>query len=104
MTDEGVLDPWVATWLEANPLHATPLEDFSPEILELARTFSMGPPTIEIAHVTDEDVGGVPVRVYVPDGPTGLIVYFHGGGFVLGGIEVMDNVARELSQCSGAAV
>jgi acetyl esterase len=104
MTDEGVLDPWVAQWIEENPFMAAPLEDFSPEILELARTFSLGEPTIEIAQVTDEHVGDIPVRVYVPDAPTGVIVYFHGGGFVLGGIEVMDKVARELSQCSGAAV
>lgn len=102
---EGVLDPWVADWLAANPLFATPIEDFGPELLHLARTTSMGAPTIEVAQVSDELVGDVPVRVYVPDGQlSGLIVYFHGGGFVLGGIEVMDNVARELTRCAGAAV
>lgn len=106
MTDEeGVLDPWVAEWLEANPLIATPIEDFSPEVLDLARTTSMGPPAVDVASVTDETVDGVPVRVYVGDGrPSGLVVYFHGGGFVFGGIEVMDNVARQLTHCADAAV
>ena len=37
MDDEGVLDPRVAEWLEANPMMATPFEDFSPEMLALAR-------------------------------------------------------------------
>src|SRR5262245_40805554 len=95
--DKGVLDPWVAEWLEANPLIATPVEDFSPEVLELARTISMGPPTVDVANVSDEVIDGIPVRVYVNERPSkGLVVYFHGGGFVLGGIEVMDNVARDL--------
>jgi acetyl esterase len=103
--DEGVLDPWVAEQMEVNPFLTTPLEDFSPEILELARTVSLGPPTVDIAHVTDELVDDVPVRVYVgAREPAGLVVYFHGGGFVLGGIEVMDGVARELARCANAAV
>ena len=36
--------------------------------------------------------------------PTGLVVYFHGGGHVLGSIGLMDNVARELAHGSGAVV
>ncbi len=101
---EGVLDPWVAQWFEENPLVASEIE-FTPEVLELARTVSLGEPAVAIAHVSDEDVDGVPVRVYVDDEqPNGVVVYFHGGGFVMGGIEVMDNVARELARAAGAAV
>ncbi len=104
---EGVLDPWVSDWLAENPMRATPLEELDPEILELARgPFGM-PPAREIlmAHVSDETVGEVPIRIYQGDGePTGLIVYFHGGGFVMGSIGIMDNVARELAQGSGAVV
>jgi acetyl esterase len=33
-----------------------------------------------------------------------LVVYFHGGGFVMGSIGLMDNVARELAHSSGAVV
>ena len=36
--------------------------------------------------------------------PTGLVVYLHGGGFCIGSIGLMDNVARELAHCAGAAV
>ena len=37
MTDEAVLDPWVAEWIAGDPQRAVPFDDFSPEILELAR-------------------------------------------------------------------
>ena len=102
---EGKLDPWVAEWIAANPMRSTPFEDLSPEILELARGPFGEPPTREIDHISDESVGDVPVRIYRNDAePTGLVVYFHGGGFVIGSIGLMDNVARELTHHSGALV
>jgi len=103
--DEGVLDPWVADWMAANPERATPFADLVPELLELARG-DYGPQlTQEIDHVEDESVDGIPVRVYRDDGePTGLVVYFHGGGHVIGSIGIMDGVAREIAHASGAVV
>lgn len=106
VADEGVLDPWVADWMAANPERATPF-DFvaAPEMLELARGPVGFPPTREIANITDDVVDGVPVRIYQGEGaPTGLVVYFHGGGYVMGSIGLMDNVARELAHGSGAVV
>jgi len=103
--DEGVLDSRVAQWLEANPLQATPFEDFSPEMLALARGPVGAPPTRAIARVTDVVVDGIPIRMYEHDAaPDGLIVYLHGGGFCIGSIGLMDNVARELAHCANAAV
>ena len=105
MENEGVLDPWVSKWLAENPMRATPFEDLDPEILELARGPYGMPSTREIAQVSDESVGDVPIRIYQGEGePTGLVVYFHGGGFVIGSIGLMDNVARELTHSSGAVV
>ena len=105
MTDEGVLDPWVADYFAANPTASQPFEDLSSEILPLARGPVGAPPSREIARVTDEVVSGVPIRIYEHDeAPTGLVVYFHGGGFCIGSIGLMDNVARELAFSSGAAV
>jgi acetyl esterase len=104
-TEEGVLDPWVVDWMAANPEMATPLEDLIPEILELARGPVGFPPTRELADITDEQVGDVPIRIYRGEGePTGLVVYFHGGGFVIGSIGLMDNVAREIAHRSDAVV
>jgi acetyl esterase len=105
MTDEGILDPWVSEWMAANPERARPFEDLSPEWLELARSPVGFPPTRVLAAIDDDQVGDVPIRVYRDEGrPTGLVVYFHGGGFVIGSIGLMDNVARELAHHSGAVV
>ena len=102
MSDEGVLDPWVAEWLEANPLV---LDDFSPEFVALARGSFDLPATREVARVHDEVVAGVPVRMYEhAEDPTGLVVYFHGGGFCIGSVALMDNVARELAHVTGSVV
>jgi acetyl esterase len=102
VADEGVLDPWVVEWLETNPL---PGDDFSEEFLALARGSYDLPVAREIAHVRDDVVAGVPVRIYEHTEPaTGLVVYFHGGGWCVGSISLMDNVARELAFATGAAV
>ena len=87
------------------PSVATPIDDFPPELLELARGPVGFPPTRDIATITDDDVDGVPIRIYRGEGaPTGLVVYFHGGGHVIGSIGLMDNVARELAHGAGAVV
>ena len=100
-----MFDPRVVEWFEANPMMSEPFEDFSPEMLALARSPVGGPPTRAVARVADEVVDGVPLRIYQDDDrPAGLVVYFHGGGFCIGSIGLMDNVARELAHCSGAAV
>lgn len=105
MAEEGVLDPWVEEWMKANPERATPLEVLDPEILELARGPWAFPPTRDMADIRDDEVDGIPVRIYRPvDRPTGVVVYFHGGGFVMGSIGIMDNVARELAHASSAVV
>jgi len=103
--DEGVLDPEVAAWLEANPMYGTPLEVLDPEILELARGPVGAPPTRDIARVHDDEVDGIPVRAYRHDGPpTGLVVYFHGGGFVSGSVEAWDGTCRRIAKAAGVVV
>jgi len=107
--DEGTLDPYVAEWFAANPMYTSPMEEIIPELLELARSPVGAPPTREIAGVRDEvieqDGCRVPARVYRNDGePTAVLLYFHGGGFILGSIGLMDNVARELCHHTGAVV
>jgi acetyl esterase len=105
MDDEGTIDPQVTEWLAANPERSQPFEELDPELLELARgDFTIGTPR-PVAEVFDEDVDGVPVRIYRNDDvPTGLVVYFHGGGWVIGSLGIMDNVARALTLGSGAVV
>ncbi|HEX5945052.1 MAG TPA: alpha/beta hydrolase, partial [Acidimicrobiales bacterium] len=65
----------------------------------------------EMASVTDHVVtgpgGDVPVRVYVPTdepGPRPVLVYFHGGGWVIGSVETHDGTVRAVAEASGATV
>jgi acetyl esterase len=62
--------------------------------------------TVEDA-LAEFDGAHVPVRVYRPqDAQPGLatVVFFHGGGFVLGSVELMDDIARKLCRDMSAVV
>ncbi|MCZ0997433.1 hypothetical protein O1M63_03760 [Streptomyces mirabilis] len=71
MADESVLDQWNADWLKANG-RQIPMKD----IYQMARPKeSPWPVTRELAHVADDVVADVPVRIYRGAGrPTGLVV------------------------------
>jgi acetyl esterase len=48
---------------------------------------------------------GVPARLYRPSaGATGIVVYLHGGGWVIGDLETHDRACRRLAVTSGLAV
>jgi acetyl esterase len=53
--------------------------------------------------VQDRTVGGVGVRVYEQPGD-GVIVFAHGGGFVLGDLETHDAFTRRLAHATGRTV
>ncbi|MGY1689795.1 alpha/beta hydrolase [Geodermatophilus sp. SYSU D01105] len=64
---------------------------------------------VQVASVGDRTVpgpdGSLPVRIYTPNGsPRGAIVYFHGGGWVIGNIEVVDAPCRALADATGCVV
>ena len=48
----------------------------------------------------------IPVRIYTPDGrgPFPLLVWFHGGGWVIGDLETADGTARRLAAQAGCVV
>jgi acetyl esterase len=50
--------------------------------------------------------GEIPIRVYTPagDGPKPVIMYFHGGGWVIGDLDVCDNPVRRIANRTGAVV
>jgi acetyl esterase len=49
--------------------------------------------------------GEIPVRVLSPEHPPhGVIVYFHGGGWVMGSLDEFDTLARKLVNATGATV
>ena len=48
--------------------------------------------------------GGIPMRVYQPPGAAGVVVAFHGGGWLMGNRDTFDAVCRHLAADSGLAV
>lgn len=64
----------------------------------------------EVAEVTDTEVDGaegpLAARIYRPDGdgPRPTVVFFHGGGFAIGGIATHDLFCRELCNRVDAVV
>lgn len=67
-------------------------------------------PAPEVPSVRDRSIkgpaGDIPVRIYSPagEGPYPLIVYFHGGGWVIGDLETHDRECRLLCNDTGAVV
>ena len=70
-----------------------------------------GPP-IELAEVREETVSGAAgtlrARLFVPgedrDAGGGLIVYYHGGGWMIGDLDTHDHPCRLLARAAGARV
>jgi acetyl esterase len=64
-------------------------------------------PVYEIASLTIPGPGGeLPLRLYRPasDRPLPALLYFFGGGWVLGTIDTADGVSRSLANSSGALI
>ena len=86
------------------------MKDFSELTPTEARELSLTPPPeapTPVAEVVNRSISGpdgnIPLRIYRPAGaPLGVLVYFHGGGWVVGGLDSHDETCRRL--CAGAGV
>ena len=107
------LDPQVQGLLDA--FKAQGLKSFEQMTVPEARATAMAFVDLEgdvepVAEVTEHRVpvrgGEIALRLYRPAGAAAqpVVVYFHGGGFVFGNLDLVDKVARSLSKVSGAAV
>lgn len=109
----SALNPQVEAYLhELSAEGLPPLYRLSlPEARETYRELSVpdGEPEA-VDAVTDRSVpgpaGDVPIRVYTPtgDGPHPALVFFHGGGWMLGGLETHDALCRALANASQCVV
>lgn len=72
----------------------------------LAQALVLTGPATPVHEVFDTAVTDVPVRVYRPTSApaTAAIVFLHGGGWVLGDLELADTTCRDLAVHSGASV
>ncbi len=112
------LDPQIAALLD-DPSGA---HDDGPADLEALRAGyaetakRLGGPPQDVAHVQafriprgdDPDDPGIRAKYYLPldlaPGPAGALVWFHGGGWLIGDLEGIDPACRAICAASGQAV
>ena len=106
---DTALDRQVAAALEFARISKIPaLDSMTPEAARQFAESGMSPLELDIepmAEVIDTTVGEAPVRIFVPPhaGPDWL-VYFHGGGGVIGSIRGSEPAARYLAARTRATV
>ena len=113
---------WLATWPPDAPggldpklkaaIDATPVPDYAGlELPAIRANFAQrvgATPKLndKVAKTEDRKAGSVPVRIYTPEGagPFPLLVYLHGGGWVLGDLNSHDDLCRSLCRRAGVVV
>ena len=89
-----------------------PIHELTPELARQAgaamvELLGPGPDMARVENLAIEAADGDPInlRVLVPGGPVrGIIVYLHGGGWVLGALDQSDTLARRLAERTSCAV
>lgn len=101
-----MLDPDIAQFMG----QPQPMPALTPELVPMIRAgmamSAQAFPSVDLPRVENFDADGVPVRLYVPE--TGkilpLLVFLHGGGWMLGDLETHDAMLRHMAVHSGCAV
>ena len=88
-------------WHTMTPVQARAAYLAAAEILE--------PPRAALRRVLDFQIPtpaghALPARLYANSAAAPVLLYLHGGGFVIGGIDTHDSLCRQLALRSGAAV
>jgi acetyl esterase len=109
-----MLDPQARAFLDQLAASGQPpLNELPTEVARIGATgltAQLGGPPEDIAEVRELSIpgpgGAIPARLYVPAGtaPLPLLVYYHGGGFVIGSLDGYDPVMRSLANASGCII
>lgn len=104
------LDPFVSALLAQlgsggfTGFHSMPVGECREAFSALVKALGAGSAKIRSAEdrVIPGPRGDIPIRVFTPQGagPFPVLMYFHGGGFVIGDVDTYDASCREL--CAGA--
>jgi acetyl esterase len=89
------------------PLHELTLEEARAFGVTMARRFGNGPEMARVERHTIAAADGTPLemRVLVPDGTArGLLVFFHGGGWVTGSLDEVETLGRTLADRAACVV
>jgi acetyl esterase len=102
---------WLAEWNgETSLVEGRTVEQAREENRESVPVVAGPPrPMARVAHLAIPGPGGqMPARLYValgaPRPPQPMLVYFHGGGWVIGDLDTHDGVCRFLAEHSGCRV
>ena len=105
------LDPQAQMVLEQTAaLGVPPPHTVSPVQARINGKLRPRAPGPEVAKVEDRSIpgpdGDLPVRIYTPEGtgPFPVLVWFHGGGWVVGDLDSADGTARHLAVGAGCVV
>ncbi len=103
------VDPQLQVLLNqlANP-SAPPISSLTVEEMRQNRDqmsiVNPNPPPLHsiVDHTLPGPLGEIPVRIYTPtgEGPFPVLLFFHGGGFVVGSIEASDSICRMITSAT----
>ncbi len=89
------------------PLHEMTPEEARGLTAALGEMYGPGPEMhrAEMTTAPADDGYAIPLHVLVPTGsPRGVVVYYHGGGWVIGALPEFETLGRTLAQRTGCAV
>ena len=86
--------------------NAPALETQEPTVARAGMEMMTAPSTVELHEIREVNADGVAGRLYRPNDrkDLGLLVFYHGGGWVLGSMNTHDDVCRKLALAMGHAV
>ncbi len=87
-------------------LGAPPLHELSPAEGRANYLAMRVPSTVKLHEVRDFEAGGVKCRLYRSSDSTSapLLIYYHGGGWVIGDLDTHDDICRKLARDAGCSV
>jgi acetyl esterase len=72
---------------------------------ETARYCGAPEPIADVRDIAIPGPGGdIPVRLFIPDAPDGVVGYLHGGGWAMGTLDAYETPLRALANAAGATV
>lgn len=97
----------LSEWSGGRPIEELPVDRARAQTRVQAHT--VGQPRIEVARLEELSIPGpagpIAARLYVPEAEAGpLLVYYHGGGHVIGDLDSHDPACRFIADAAGVAV
>ncbi len=89
------------------PFDALPVPEARAAIMAMVAAAGEPEPVARVENRTiPGPAGDIPVRIYTPavSGPVPVLVFYHGGGWVIGNLDSHDGICRQLANAVGCVV